>query len=53
MHAVAGKAVAFGEALQPEFKEYAQQRSSRTAGNWQTACSKEASTSSPAGRTTI
>ena len=25
MHVVAGKAVAFGEALQPEFKEYAQQ----------------------------
>jgi glycine hydroxymethyltransferase len=25
MHVIAGKAVAFGEALQPEFKEYAQQ----------------------------
>ena len=25
MHAIAGKAVAFGEALQPEFKEYARQ----------------------------
>ncbi|MGI8649451.1 MAG: serine hydroxymethyltransferase [Rubrobacter sp.] len=25
MHAIAGKAVAFGEALQPEFREYAQQ----------------------------
>jgi glycine hydroxymethyltransferase len=25
MHAIAGKAVAFGEALQPEFKNYAQQ----------------------------
>ena len=25
MHAIAGKAVAFGEALQPEFKDYAQQ----------------------------
>ena len=33
MHVIAGKAVAFKEALSPEFKEY-QQRSSKTRACW-------------------
>jgi glycine hydroxymethyltransferase len=32
MHVIAAKAVAFGEALRPEFKTYAKPRSSRTQG---------------------
>ena len=33
-HVIAGKAVCFGEALKPEFKEYAAARSSRTRRPW-------------------
>ena len=51
MHAIAGKAVALGEALQPEFEEYAR-ISSRTAKCSPQDCWKGAWTSSPEERTT-
>ena len=52
MHVIAAKAVAFGEALKPEFKTYAQ-TSSPTPRRWPPASRKPASTSSRAAPTTI
>jgi glycine hydroxymethyltransferase len=51
MHIIAAKAVAFGEALQPEFKAYAR-RSSPTPRRWPPADQERASTSSRAAPTT-
>jgi glycine hydroxymethyltransferase len=51
MHVIAAKAVAFGEALQPEFKTYAQCRRQRQGAGRKPARSR-ASTSSPAAPTT-
>jgi glycine hydroxymethyltransferase len=38
MHVIAAKAVAFGEALQPEFKAYLAQAVSPTPRRWPKAC---------------
>ena len=53
MHVIAAKAVAFGEALRPEFKTYAQAPSSRMPRCWPRRCSRAGSTSSPAAPTRI
>jgi glycine hydroxymethyltransferase len=51
MHVIAAKAVAFGEALKPEFKTYAKNRSSPTPRRWP-KLRRAASTSSRAAPTT-
>ena len=38
MHVIAAKAVAFQEALEPEFKDYQQQVRRRTRGRWRRRC---------------
>ena len=50
MHIIAAKAVAFGEALQPEFKDYAHQIVT-TRACWPRRSRPAATTSSPAART--
>jgi glycine hydroxymethyltransferase len=51
MHVIAAKAVAFGEALQPEFKAYAS-RWSTTPRRWPRRLKAQGSTSSRAAPTT-
>ena len=53
MHVIAAKAVAFGEALQPEFKDYARQRRRQRQGAGRQPARTPASTSSRAAPTTI
>ena len=53
MHVIAGKAVAFGEALTPEFKAYQQQVKDNAQTLAADAASTAASPSSPAAPTTI
>ena len=53
MHVIAAKAVAFGEALQPAFKAYAQERGGECQGAGRDAEVAAASTSSPAAPTPI
>ena len=53
MHVIAAKAVAFGEALKPEFKLYAQRRGRECQGAGRDAARRKASTSSPAAPTRI
>ena len=53
MHVIAAKAVAFGEALQPEFKAYARARRRQCQGPGRDAAGRAASTSSPAAPTPI
>ena len=52
MHVIAAKAVAFGEALQPEFKDYAAPGRQERQGACRNADGAAASTSSPAAPTT-
>ena len=51
MHVIAAKAVAFGEALRPEFKTYAQDRRRERQACWRRRCWRAGSTSSPAAPT--
>ncbi len=51
MHVIAAKAVAFGEALRPEFKAYAAQVVENAAGAGRRAARRAGSTSSPAAPT--
>ena len=51
MHVIAAKAVAFGEALQPEFKVYAQPGGRERPRAGRRAAAPAASTSSPAAPT--
>ena len=53
MHIIAAKAVAFGEALRPEFKVYAQGRRRQRQGCWPRRSRPAATTSSRAAPTTI
>ena len=53
MHVIAAKAVAFGEALRPDFKVYAKQRRGECQGAGRKPEVARASTSSPAAPTTI
>ena len=53
MHVIAGKAVAFGEALQPEFKIYARAGRRQCQGAGRDAHRAAASTSSQAARIII
>ena len=53
MHVIAAKAVAFGEALQPEFKVYASARDRERQGDGRGAGARAASSSSPAAPTRI
>ena len=52
MHVIAAKAVAFGEALQPEFKDYARRVVKNAKALAASAARRAASTSSPAAPTT-
>ena len=52
MHVIAAKAVAFGEALQPEFKAYAAERRRQRQGARRQPQGDAASTSSRAAPTT-
>ena len=52
MHVIAAKAVAFGEALRPEFKTYAPGRWWTMPRRWRKRCWRAASISSPAAPTT-
>ncbi len=51
MHVIAAKAVAFGEALRPEFKAYQQQRARQRARHGARRCRSAACASSPAAPT--
>ena len=53
MHVIAAKAVAFGEALRPDFKVYAQNVVANAKALAASAARRPASTSSPAAPTTI
>ena len=53
MHVIAAKAVAFAEALRPDFKVYAEERGRERQGAGRDRCARRASTSSPAAPTTI
>ena len=53
MHVIAAKAVAFGEALKPSFKVYAEERGRQCQGAGREPEGEPASTSSPAAPTTI
>ena len=52
MHVIAAKAVAFGEALQPDFKDYQRQVVENAKALAETLDGARASTSSPAAPTT-
>ena len=51
-HVIAAKAVCFGEALKPEFKDYAAQDRRERAGHGRAAAGRGASSWCPAARTT-
>jgi glycine hydroxymethyltransferase len=53
MHTITAKAVAFGEALRPEFKQYQQQIVDNAKALAESLCSRRAIAWSPAARTTI
>ena len=52
-HVIAAKAVCLGEALKPEFKEYAASGSIRMQKHWQMHCRSRALRSLQAAQTTI